>query len=644
MKKVICFPIVGCLLLAPLFAKEPLNPKRIAELETQLSPKAKGYGDPINNRLVWDNPDIRSNVGASAMISRAETLVKGTYPAWSDDDYLDFSKTGKRPRGEVMLKNRISWLQPLVLAELFENRGRFLPPIEMVLNALCDQPTWTLPAHDRDLKCFSRESYFAELNGTAWAKDLAETIYLLRPVLTKKTYEKVKEAIEDRILNPVRSDRESETFKHWWMHGENNWNIVCWTGVLHAAAAILPDVKDRAWFLAAAEEGVGYYMDAQSTDGYDGEGAGYWAYTMNNFNEMREMAWQMTSGKLDFYQTEKVKHVALFGANIRLNQNQTPAYGDCRIGTVIDLRALGYLNAAIGLGLADVPLPPIRNNISGLSCDLFPNSISQVKDTAPSSVKFPERSYFSNSFVLVSRDSKPGNRFSASFKCGVSTSHKHLDIGSFVIDYGPYHIAGDPGGPWAYNGDMSDKTKRWAYKSLSSFGHPVPQIGDNLQLNSADTKPVFLKYQTDDLSEILSFDLTTAYDPTVVKQWIRTYSFSRADQGKVQIEDSLVLAHPEIVTLSLPTFCDVTNLSANQLQLTAVNTTYKQTQPGNYLLTGDLRPSDRPSVLLTVETPDGFTVTSEDVEVNAPMFHRYGLALKKPREKVVTKMIFTPLP
>ncbi len=123
-----------------------LYPARINQIAKFLPAKPRGFGQPIDNRAYWSNPELVQR--ASSRVKQAEQLMTRKLPAWDDQAYLEFSRTGERANGQKMENARSAWLAPLVLAECLENKGRFLPRINEVLDAYASEPTWTMPAHD----------------------------------------------------------------------------------------------------------------------------------------------------------------------------------------------------------------------------------------------------------------------------------------------------------------------------------------------------------------------------------------------------------------------------------------------------------------------------------------------------------------
>ena len=146
-----CFLIAFPALPAAAADKVP-NPTLVKKYTALLPKTPQGVGRPIGDREAWQA--VAKAPGFQGVVARAEKLLKAPMPELTDDIYLDFSRTGNRSRGERVLGQRHSRLAQLVLAECLENRGRFLPAINATIRAIATEKSWTLPAHDRNLKNF----------------------------------------------------------------------------------------------------------------------------------------------------------------------------------------------------------------------------------------------------------------------------------------------------------------------------------------------------------------------------------------------------------------------------------------------------------------------------------------------------------
>ena len=594
-----------------------LDAKRIAEIEAMLPVQPAGYGRPIDDRAYWGDPKTRTRVGD--VITKAGKLIEKPFPAWSDELYLDFSKTGRRPPGEAMLTARSSWLYPLVFAECLENKGRFLPVLSTALEEYIKEPTWTLPAHDRNLEAFHRKHYEIELRSASFSADLAETLYLLGDRLDPGLRQRLTDALHQRCFTPVRETLVTGK-GNWWLHSTNNWNAVCLDGVVHAALTVLTDRHERAVFVAAGEHYITHFLSGFRKDGYCDEGGGYWSYGFGNFAILRETLVHATGGRIDLFTDPKVVNIALFGVRFQLNDHIMPPYADCRYGTRAAPDLIAYCNQTLDLGLSD----------SGTSSSLGRGDLSTVLMEPTRCAAPPKatgklidiRSYFDNAGVLVCRSSSPASRLAASIKAGGNSSHSHNDIGSFVINLGKDLQIGDPGGPLAYN-NLTFTAKRYTLKLFNSFGHPVPVVAGQLQRDATKVKPVVLHTSFTDNADEISIDMKPAYDVPALTKLVRTMRFDRTGAGTVTIEDEVEFSTPSIFEAAL-TFRGKTQQTGP--------TTLRFDEGAEHLTA-------------TIETPDGFTTDSEEIrEMDAPVFTRMGLKLAKPVTKTIMRMNFRPNP
>ncbi len=355
-----------------------LDPKRVEAVAAMLDAHATGFGRPASDRTAWKAVGDRKVLGN--VVRQAERLMGEKLPAWDDDAYLDFSRTGKRPRGEAMLRARTGRLYPLVIAECLEDRGRFLPAIQTALHEYASQPTWTLPAHDRDLNCFHGKAYNVDLGSSMFAVELAQTLYLLGDKLPPASRREVMAALETRVFAPVRDSLHTKR-GNWWLRSTNNWNAVCLGGVVGAAQCVLDDRRQRAEFLAAGEHYSRYYLSGFGNDGYCVEGIGYWDYGFSYFILLREELLHSTSGKIDLFSDPKIHNVAMFGPRIEICDGVCPAFGDCHFGARPSASILAYCDHTLGLGLKTPKLIVPVGGITGACMTAFPGPV--VKRASP---------------------------------------------------------------------------------------------------------------------------------------------------------------------------------------------------------------------------------------------------------------------
>src|SRR3972149_2260835 len=136
-------PVLGIILLLNLFAGffahaeeiTPPDPARVKVYQERLPKTPRGMGPTTEDRRTWKK--LAKHPAAAKIIQEAENLLKTPLPELTDELYLDYSRTGNRDRCQAVIFKRQNRVSVLVLAECFENRGRFIPAIEDIIRSIC---------------------------------------------------------------------------------------------------------------------------------------------------------------------------------------------------------------------------------------------------------------------------------------------------------------------------------------------------------------------------------------------------------------------------------------------------------------------------------------------------------------------------
>jgi len=600
-----------------------LDEKRIDEIAAMLPKAPAGFGCPCTDRKFWDNPKLRARFKHA--VKAAEKILPVKMPEWSDAAYLEYSKNGIRSNGEKMLRNRSACLCPLVLAECLENKGRFTAKVNEVLNEYAGEPAWTLPAHDYSLDNFNRKAYSVDLRSSAFSFELAQALYLLGNKVTPAVRERLSKEIRQRLFAPVLDTLQTGR-GNWWLGSktrpvQNNWNVVCLAGVTGTALAMLPDRRERAVFVAAAEHYSRYYMNSFPEDGFCDEGVGYWNYGFGSFLDLRETLVRATDGKIDLIVDPRTRNAALYGVRIQISEDVSPAFSDCHIGTRPSAGTIAYCDNVLGLGLGTEMPEPEKENIT--TSFMEPTPARATNKGVSKAVEGPLalRSYFDKAGVLVCRPAaNTACRLGVAIKAGGNGSHSHNDVGSFVVSLGKEQPVGEPGGPHAYT-STTFSNERYTLKLLNSFGHPVPVVAGTLQLTATMVHPKVISTNFTGNVDEITMDIACAYKVPELQRLVRTMLYDRTGKGSVKVIDNVAFSKPSAFELGLPT-----------------NGKCKQTGPSTleFSIGGE-------SVVAEIETPDGFDVTTETInEQSKPAFERIGIKLKKPVKSARITARFRP--
>lgn len=550
--------LVALCLLPPAFSQQSyseLSTARVHEIAGMLAAQPSGFGRPCSVRAAW----MARAAELQGFITESEQVLNTHLPAFDEQAYLQFTKTGDRPPMERNLGSRMNQLVPLVLAECVEYKGRFLPRIAEVMDSLAAMPSWTLSAHDAQLLNLHGVRYYVDLNAADMADNLAEALYLLGDRIPVATRKHVMEEMERHVFGPMRRSFEQGNSAedhngNWWLYADMNWNAVCVKGVTGAALAVLPRVEDRAVFAAAAEHYIQHYDAGFNLDGYDTEGLGYWNYGFSHFIELRENMLRATGGRIDLLASSKMQKAALFGTEFPMMPDNAAAFGDAGVMPRPDAHLTHIIDHIFQIpqesrAPSDQNIGVQHVGLTSLALDLFPVSGDQLP--TPSELSHHDlQAYYTDSGVLVSRPA-PGQDLAVTIKAGGNTTHSHNDIGSFVIGLDGVQPVGDPGGPRYYTG-ATFGPHRLDSRLLNSFGHPVPEIDGHLQLDATTVKVNVLSHSFSPQEDRIVIDMTPAYDAPGLKQLTRTLVHSRDGSGTVEITDEFTLTKPTDVIESFP--------------------------------------------------------------------------------------------
>jgi hypothetical protein len=136
-RHVFCYFLLVNLFTACLSHAQEITPPdaaRVTAYEKMLPAAPKGIGAKIEDRATWEA--LAKHPAAAQIVKDAESTLKTPIPELTDDLYLDYTRTGNRDHCQTVIFKRQDRLSALVLAECFENKGRFLPGIEEAIRSI----------------------------------------------------------------------------------------------------------------------------------------------------------------------------------------------------------------------------------------------------------------------------------------------------------------------------------------------------------------------------------------------------------------------------------------------------------------------------------------------------------------------------
>lgn len=405
---------------------------------------------------------------------------------------------------------------------VMSGKDEYVAQLEDIICAICDEFTWSLPAHIRPGMTVEQQKTNIDLFSSETAFALSEILFILNDVLDCGVCERMRHEIMRRVINPYISEPVK------W--GKNNWSAVCIAGV--AAAFYYLGLKSE--FEKVKADIIGSFekfLESYEDDGCCLEGALYWSYGFGYFVYGSDILKKLTDGETDLFKLDKVRKIAGFGMQSYLFENCTVPYSDAPHRLNFNVGLYHYLKKEY----PELPLPDKKfeakfgDESRFRFAEFYRNIVwyNELSDTsAPGALSCD---YTSSQWFFRRR-----KKYSFSAKGGHNDEpHNHNDVGSFVVVSARdgCYLLDDPG--WQeYDGKYFNPEYRYTkYICSMSQGHSLPIIngkGQAAGLNHA------AKLVSVNENKIV-LDISEAYDIKGLK-FVRTYLL---DDDSLTITDEI---------------------------------------------------------------------------------------------------------
>lgn len=560
----------GAIFAASKPARSRLSPApgRIKEIAAMLSHKPVGVGRPITDRQTWTA--IGKVDKFERVVAEAEDKLGTPIPVVTQEDFDSYAKTGRRERYSRAFGPLAKRYRNAVYAECIENRGRFVQDIELAAKQLCKMPTWVPPYHMGMWQRDEDTPYIIDLTSSDIAAALATADYWLGDRISDSTRRLIRRELRRRIFDPFRTQVAGEPGRRiWWLTKTNNWNSVCMANILIAAQAVLPGRDDRAYFIAAAEKVIKYYLKGFSADGYCSEGLGYWNYGFSYYVMLADAVHQATDGKLDWMDDPHVRKMAMFGTRAEILPRVYPSIADAKPKVRPGGQLQDYIYRKYKLGLDRWGRPTaaaaMRSGSLQYSIFAFPHGLAATLPEGKFQLD-PAREWFDDAQFYIGR---PGGTASLAIACKGGHNaehHNHNDVGTYLVAVGSETPLADPGAPVYTQRTFSGR--RYEDKIINSWGHPVPLVAGKLQFTGPKAKATVLRRDFTDTQDTLVLDIAAAYDVPALKSLTRTFVYSRDDAGSLTVTDEVKFSKPESFGTALISYGDWSRNEDGSLSIT----------------------------------------------------------------------------
>ncbi|MGL4738052.1 MAG: heparinase II/III domain-containing protein [Cellulosilyticaceae bacterium] len=341
---------------------------------------------------------------------------------WATGDREIYQEVYYEKRKQLLMYSLLLWRSP--------DHPRYKETLENILWSICSEPMWALPAHftnrygDLPLEAYDTLiDLFAAETGFA----LAEALRLCEPYIDKKCAAYVRLQLHKRMIIPFLDGNTFFRFETM----PNNWSAVCGGALGCVGMLVLEDEEKLTNFLHRVVSCMEVYLESFGADGVCVEGVDYWTYGFGFFVCFADYLKVRTGGRIDLFNDEKVKQIALNQQVYYLANNYTISFADGR----------GVGSYRLGLGMylkrcyPEVVLPDMMyaQNVLEDSCYRFCLALRdmiwydpdfQWTQEKKQSQWLNEAQWFvshGESLILVAKGGHNGE------------SHNHNDCGSFIL-------------------------------------------------------------------------------------------------------------------------------------------------------------------------------------------------------------------
>lgn len=384
-----------------------------------------------------------------------------------------------------------------ILSMIYPEKEEYMDMLNDVIWAICDEYTWSLPAHlshafEKDVDRIHIDLFAAE---TGYA--LSEILTVLKDRIHPRVYKRAVEEIERRILTSFEN-----TEKFTWLGGRSNWAAVCAGSVgvtfMYMAPERFLKIKPR------IDHTMETFLNGYSDDGICYEGLGYWNYGFGFFVAYAQHLYLFTEGKENYFAREKVRRIAEF-PNITDLGGVTLSFSDSGGGKVTGNAAI---SGVMQQYYPDICVPDPKNYmiLDGCArwCKYFDAFIYLPKQGEMAESTFehysPEAGWFLKRNASYGFAAKAGNN---------AEPHNHNDIGNFIFAANGKQLLCDLG-PGLYSKQYFAKATRYTHLCNSSRGHSVPIIDGKYQTEGAEYKGTMTCE-----NGVVAIDFGGAYDAEV---------------------------------------------------------------------------------------------------------------------------------
>ena len=500
---------------------------------------------PANADKLMDN--VRRNLDAVPQVRDSYIRYGSQYAGqrWTSPSahmFAEFKTNGNRTRYEAATFAKRRQLAALVMAEIAEDKGRFMDDIIDGLQSTLEETWWGIPAH-YPTKMMRREDqnvdlFNAETAGlVAWTKRaLKEKIDSFSPMMTKW----IDDEIARRMLAPALAT------DYWWKKAGMNWNPWICSNWLACVMFCERDSVRRQQAIEQIDKAMQCFYNAYPDDGGCDEGPTYWDRAAAS---LFDCLYLRNDGNSRDFADAKLARMAAYSYATYIADGYCLSFADSHgnrmvqqpnvmypfavmIGDKTMARFAAYVAKEKAFMTNAAAIFHQSGNYPTLGRELVFLSMLDTFVNEEAAEPLLADTWLQRLQIMTARR----NGVFLAMKGGHNDeSHNHNDVGSFVVYDGGIPVLVDPGvGEYT---SMTFSKRRYDIWTMQSAYHNLPQI------NGCDQQ-AGRKYASHDVEYRLGrlkMDLAKTYpDSAGINCWTRVVDIDK--RGVVTLSDDYDLS------------------------------------------------------------------------------------------------------
>lgn len=503
----------------------------------------------------------------AAMRAQAEAERGTPWPDLAAHSFARFVRDGDRREYELAQESRQERFTRAVMMAAVTREPVWIDEAADGAIVLCEQSTWSLPAHDdaHTLRGFvvpDADAPYLDLVAGEIVAQLAVADRILGAEWASTwpgVRERIRREADRRVFTPFQQRDDLWWLGYW--REVNNWNPWILGNTLLAAVLLCDDLPRIEDIIARALDSLDRYVATLPADGAIDEGISYWWNGAGRLLECLELVSALTDGALDGTDVPVVHELLRYPLRMQLGDGWYVNVGDGRAHDAARQPADIPFRWGLRLGDEQVtawarslrhPGSPVAEVSGGLPrlvrAASDPEWVTTDADTAPlpASVWLP-------SVQLLVRRGRAGSTTGLTLAAKGGTNdenHNHKDVGSFIVASDGIPLLVDAGKP-TYTKDTFS-ARRYSIRAMQSGWHSLP-APHGLEQGEG---PEFRASVVESSDAAVTLDLTSAYRLDTGERWLRT--FRLVDASRIEIADEFSLSNGAPSTIHLLAAGEVT--------------------------------------------------------------------------------------